>query len=740
MYRGSRLSQLYGSYLYGDLGSGEIWSLRNSGTNVTQNTTIITDQSAVLSGFGTDPSNDDPLYAALRAGTNSMIKRIIYNSTTNGAPLPPTLADTGAFSDVATLTPAPGVVPYSVNVPFWSDGALKSRWFSVPNTNLTIGFGPTNNWTFPTGTVWIKHFDLQLTNGAPDSNRRIETRLLVKNANGIYGVTYRWGGSLTNAALVPEGGMDEAFVLDAGGGVLRTQTWHYPSWSECQGCHTSAGGFGLGFNTAQLNADLDYGSGPTNEIAALSAAGYFTTAVSDPQALPALAAATNDAVSVETRVRSYLAANCQQCHQPANPVPAHWDARFSTPVAQAGIINGPLVADLGNPDNRVVTPGSLANSVMYLRLADLNGQHMPPLDTTVVNTQAVILLADWITNSLVPPLPPVADFSGSPTNGFAPLTVTFTNLSAGATNWLWDFGDTQTSAAANPVNTYTSPGVYSVTLTAIGAGGTNGLTRTNYIAVVAPPPPVADFSGSPTNGFAPLTVTFTNLSAGATNWLWDFGDTQTSANANPVNTYTSPGVYSVTLTAIGAGGTNSLTRTNYIAVVAPPPVADFSGSPTNGFAPLTVTFTNLSAGATNWLWDFGDTQTSANANPVNTYADPGVYSVTLTATGAGGTNGLTRTNYIVVVAPLPLPVLGLGEPLFDPATGFQFIISNVDSTPISPDQQLRIAIYAATNPVSAFTNWNKLTNAASLTNGLLQFTDPDAALLPLRFYRALEAP
>src|SRR5262249_23157219 len=149
----------------------------------------------------------------------------------NGTPLPPTLADTGAFTNLMTLTsafdpllPAVGIVPYDINVPFWSDNAAKSRWFSVPNTSLTIGFNTHGNWSLPTGTVWIKHFNLELTNGVPSSTRRVETRLLVKNAGGIYGAVYRWGNSATNATLVSENGLDEPFAINDGG-ILRTQIW-----------------------------------------------------------------------------------------------------------------------------------------------------------------------------------------------------------------------------------------------------------------------------------------------------------------------------------------------------------------------------------------------------------------------------------------------------------------------------------------------------------------------------------
>lgn len=398
--RGFRISQLYGAYLYGDYMSGEIWALRNVGTNVTENSVILTDAAAFIGTFGVDPSNGDVLYSALRSGNNSQIKRIIYNTSTNGTPIPPTLAATGVFTNLTSLAVAKGIVPYDINVPFWSDNAIKSRWFSVPNTNLTIAFNRSGNWSFPTGTVWIKHFDLELTNGVATSRQRLETRLLVKNTNGVYGVTYRWGTSLTNATLVPEAGLDESFLIDDGFGNVRTQVWHYPSRTECVLCHTPGGGFGLGFTTAQLNHDFDYGTGPTNEIAALSLAGYFNTNVTGLHLLPALAAATNEAVSLEYRVRSYLAANCSQCHQGGGSARALWDAAITTPTAIAGIVNGPLLDNNGDTNNVVVKPSALANSMMLTRISTPGDLRMPPIGSNLLDTNAINLLSAWITNAL----------------------------------------------------------------------------------------------------------------------------------------------------------------------------------------------------------------------------------------------------------------------------------------------------------------------------------------------------
>jgi len=404
VYRGQRFAQLYGAYVYGDYGTGKIWALRHSGTNVTENTLLLTDDlnsinTAGISAFGMNPANDDLLYADEQNGSNGRIKRLLYNNTTNGAPLPPTLADTGAFADLTTLTPEAGIVPYDVNVPFWSDNAHKSRWFSVPDTNLVIGFEPDANWSFPTGTVWIKHFELELTNGLPASRKRLETRFLIKNAAGVYGLTYRWDESVTNATLVPEEGMDEEFVIDDGGGILRTQTWHYPSRVECLECHTAAAGYGLGFNTGQLNRDINHDATITNQIAALCLAGYFNTNVTETETLRKLASATNDSFSLEYRVRSYLAANCAQCHQPGGPAhDALWDARITTPTEDAGIVFGPLANDTENSGQYIIAPNSLTNSMLLTRIAKRGPGQMPPLASSVLDTQAIALVSGWITN------------------------------------------------------------------------------------------------------------------------------------------------------------------------------------------------------------------------------------------------------------------------------------------------------------------------------------------------------
>ena len=397
VYRGSRLPELNGHYVFGDHASANVWAMRYDGANATAFRQLLNlNGPSQLICFGVDPSNGDVLLGL--QGVNE-VRRLIYSTNISGTMLPPTLADTGAFKNLVDLVPGDGLMPYEINVPFWSDHARKSRWFSLPVGNPRMRFDVSGNWSFPTGMVWVKHFELEMTNGIPESARRLETRFLVRNANGVYGITYRWNESQTNAVLVPEEGANESFLVHDGG-TVRTQSWRYPGRIECLVCHTDKGGWALGFNTAQLNRTDDYGNGLTNQIVALSGLGYFDGPTPAPETLPRLASAEDKTVSLEHRVRSYLHANCAQCHQPGGAGQGLWDARIATPLEEAGLMEGPLLNNEGNELNRVVRPGSLENSILFRRVARLGPGHMPPLATSELDEQSIDLLTQWIRNSV----------------------------------------------------------------------------------------------------------------------------------------------------------------------------------------------------------------------------------------------------------------------------------------------------------------------------------------------------
>jgi len=255
---------------------------------------------------------------------------------------------------------------------------------------------------------------------------------------------------------------------------------------------------------------------------------------------------------------------------------------------------------------------------------------------------------------------PLAGFGESVTAGNIPLTVAFSDQSQNAAAVLWDFGDGQFSIAANPVHTFTSAGVFTVTQTVFG-NGSDSLVKAGLIAAAndpgGPNAPSASFTQDRTAGNAPLTVNFSDTSLGeVTGWLWNFGDGTTSNLQNPSHTYGAAGLYDVSLTVNGPGGSNSILSPDLISVTEPGSlVVDFVAiGATTGPAPLRVRLraVNVQGIATSGVFDFGDGTTANvstnNARVSHTYAAPGSYTVTLT--GTDGTNVATvqKVDFVVV--------------------------------------------------------------------------------------------
>ena len=358
-------------------------------------------------------------YAALSASELSaqLVRQpnITLNLSETSPPL--TLSGTGAFSNLTTLTPHAGIVPYEPNVSFWSDYAEKTRWFSIPNVNDRMTFSADGHWTFPAGAVWVKHFELPLERTNPAGpRRRLETRFLVKTTTDVYGLTYKWRDDQTEADLVGPDGEDAFYQVQVNGQKMQ-QLWRYPARYECMECHTAIGGHALSFNTRQMNRAHVYGAQTPNQIKAMSDASYFTAPVTGVNNLPALARANDTSQSLEWRVRSYFAANCMQCHQPGGPSFAIWDARPTTRTDAANIINGMLNYNGGDKATRFVVPGDLSHSMAYKRLIGKEPR-MPPLATNELDparsnccargspraTRAALLLAMAGANTSVRPV------------------------------------------------------------------------------------------------------------------------------------------------------------------------------------------------------------------------------------------------------------------------------------------------------------------------------------------------
>ena len=168
--------------------------------------------------------------------------------------------------------------------------------------------------------------------------------------------------------------------------------------------------------------------------------------------------------------------------------------------------------------------------------------------------------------------------------------------------------------------------------------------------------PVAAFSGKPTSGPKPLTVTFTDSSKGSiTSEVWEYklhsGSTWMTLplDGSASFSFTNAGIYDIQLTVTGKSGSNTKTEPGYISVNETAPLAAFSGSPQSGSKPLNVTFTDSSTGViASYSWNFGDGGTSNIQNPSHTYTAVGTFTVNLTVTGPGGADVENKPDYITV--------------------------------------------------------------------------------------------
>ncbi|MDP8224121.1 MAG: C25 family cysteine peptidase [Candidatus Lernaella stagnicola] len=261
--------------------------------------------------------------------------------------------------------------------------------------------------------------------------------------------------------------------------------------------------------------------------------------------------------------------------------------------------------------------------------------------------------------------PIIEDFAASTVAGPAPLTVNFDATTSGqVSSCEWDFGDGNLSYEMAPTHVYDEVDTFAVTLTIENPYGADTLTKNAYIEVSCPAP-VVDFEADVTEGETPLEVSFTDLSdayegCDPTSIAWDFGDGTTVPDVNnPSHTYDAPGTYTVSLTYTTEYGDGEFVeeKVDYIDVVCGLPVVDFEADVTEGEAPLTVQFTDLSDVATgceidSWTWGYGVDQASLTTvqeqNPEITFEEPGVYHIALRVTNEAGADNELKASYITV--------------------------------------------------------------------------------------------
>ncbi len=374
VYRGKAIPDLVGIYIFGDFVSGNIWSLL-SDQNGKAKSQVLQSTGLNLSSFAQD--NQGELYA-LDYGRGGIYQLVPNANSKPSASAPARLSETGCFETTNAKQAAPGLIPYEVNSPLWSDGAAKRRWMALPDgSQITVA--ADGHFNFPIGSVLVKEFSLD--------NKPIETRLFVLHSDAVWaGYTYEWNADGKDANLVANGAVK----------TIGKQTWQYPSQAQCLQCHNSAAGFSLGLELGQLNRSITQNNEVLPQLAAFEKMKLFTKPLPNP--LPQLPPPTA-ALSAADASRSYLQSNCSFCHRPGGTGGGALDLRYETPLSGTGLCNvTPSAGDLGLSNARLLAPGAPERSVLLARLRVRGTQQMPPLASNLVDTNAQAWLTDWIQN------------------------------------------------------------------------------------------------------------------------------------------------------------------------------------------------------------------------------------------------------------------------------------------------------------------------------------------------------
>ncbi|SHL12754.1 gliding motility-associated C-terminal domain-containing protein [Chitinophaga jiangningensis] len=296
-------------------------------------------------------------------------------------------------------------------------------------------------------------------------------------------------------------------------------------------------------------------------------------------------------------------------------------------------VSNPAVTGSDGINETLVITDNTAHTVPYTYSLNFDG---------CTNTQVV--------NANVLPASQSAFTVDNPAQCLDGNVFTFTNISPsrlpGRDSYIWDFGDETSATTTNAVHSYNAPGIYTVTLYIVGMAGCRTASSQNVIVKSTPT------AGFLLNVIAPASngqFQFTNTSTGISQpltYLWDFGDGTTSTDVNPQHTYAVAGTYTVTLTATSAEGCNAVASTVLTVAKNPDIVVDFDVVPTSSCITGNLiqynSTTIVTPGITinEYLWDFGDGNTSTLQTPSHSYAAVGRYTVTLTVqTSAGAATG-----------------------------------------------------------------------------------------------------
>lgn len=412
VYRGKKLPELVGHYLFGDWQTARLWDAKVNGDGLEPHRTIAqTDQRIVA--FGED-ADGEPIIVDHQGGG---LWRIVRNqSSYDPAKFPRKLSETGLFADMKAQTPAPGVIPFSINAPQWVDGATAKRWIAIPGTaTMTWGKGVwgDDKPAWPANSVLVRTLSIEGQPGKGGPAQPVETQLLHFDGRQWQAYTYAWNAQHTDADLVGAEGDDRAIIVPASEGMgqathnsAQQRTWHFASRVQCLTCHNVWDDYVLAFTPPQLDRVAEVGGTTDNQVRTFRRLGLLLDprGTSDDSAneKATLTNPYDTSADLNERARSYLAVNCSVCHRFGGGGAALFDVRKELASRKMNLIDArPNLGSFGLDDARIVCPGDPTRSVLLYRIAKLGRGRMPRIGSDVVDQRGTQLIIEWI-RSLAP--------------------------------------------------------------------------------------------------------------------------------------------------------------------------------------------------------------------------------------------------------------------------------------------------------------------------------------------------
>ncbi len=402
VYRGQALPELDGAYLYGDYVTGLLWGARaqtegEKSQALGQASQLEWNELLAETGLKiitmTEGRDGEVLVVSFDGGIYRLVKNQLTDQSTQ---FPHRLSQTGLFSDTAQLSPATGVLPYTIVAPAWQSATKLCFHLGVPGHEPITIHRQQRNWKYPVGTVFAKTISRQVNHTHGPRDQKIETQLLHFDGLAWQPYTYAWNVEQSDAILVSTEGANAEFVfanVDGTGDELAK--WRFQSRAECRACHSNQAGGAVGFTLANLDS---LGERPVEDpIATLVDSELVIDAPDNLRPFKRLVNPTDFSATLETRARSYLATNCAHCHCRGGGGTVALDLSFDLPTSEIFAVDFPAAQGMFDlPNAKVIVPGDPYRSVLYYRLATSGTGHMPKLWSRDNDSLGLGLIHDWI--------------------------------------------------------------------------------------------------------------------------------------------------------------------------------------------------------------------------------------------------------------------------------------------------------------------------------------------------------